>query len=290
MGEEVKKNESWDARWLTIPEFADAVPLNLFHKEQVQPSVEDIKTAEFQNVHVFVRGHFTLERAQKIFCKVTADDHYKAYLDGAFMGEGPAAAYHTKYYYNVLELGTFAAGEHVLALHLYYQGLVNRVWNSGDLRFAFAAELWDEKGKEIPVSFCFLKTDCYEGETVGYETQFLENFDIRNYPYGWKNTGFDADGWEKPVPAVWADYTLTKQPTEMLSYMEYQLGTIKLHAGNEHPLEPTKLHSDAVQPLEPAKLEHKCADHNGHIHQITPSVIRQDPDGSMLLDHLYGDR
>lgn len=86
MGEEVKKNESWDARWLTIPEFADAVPLNLFHKEQVQPSVEDIKTAEFQNVHVFVRGHFTLERAQKIFCKVTADDHYKAYLDGAFMG------------------------------------------------------------------------------------------------------------------------------------------------------------------------------------------------------------
>ena len=129
-----------------------------------------------------------------------------------------------------------------------------------------------------------LKTDCYEGETVGYETQFLENFDSRKYPYGWKNTGFDADGWEKPVPAVWADYTLTKQPTEMLSYMEYQLGTIKLHAGNEHPLEPTKLHSDAVQPLEPAKLEHKCADHNGHIHQITPSVIRQDPDGSMLLD------
>ena len=50
------------------------------------------------------------------------------------MGEGPVAAYHTKYYYNVLELGTFAAGEHVLALHLYYQGLVNRVWNSGDLR------------------------------------------------------------------------------------------------------------------------------------------------------------
>jgi len=77
---------------------------------------------------------------------------------------------------------------------------------------AFAAELWDEKGKEIPVSFCFLKTDCYEGETVGYETQFLENFDSRKYPYGWKNTGFDADGWEKPVPAVWADYTLTKHP------------------------------------------------------------------------------
>ena len=284
MGEEVKKNESWDARWLTIPEFADAVPLNLFHKEQVQPSVEDIKTAEFQNVHVFVRGHFTLERAQKIFCKVTADDHYKAYLDGAFMGEGPAAAYHTKYYYNVLELGTFAAGEHVLALHLYYQGLVNRVWNSGDLRFAFAAELWDEKGKEIPVSFCFLKTDCYEGETVGYETQFLENFDSSQYPYGWKNAKFDESGWKKPVPAGWADYTLTKQPTEMLSYMEYQLETIKLHAGNEHPLEPIKLYSDAVQPLKPTKSEHKCADHNSQIHQITPSVIRQDPDGSILLD------
>ena len=90
MGEEVKKNESWDARWLTIPEFADALPVNLFHKEQVQPAFEGEKTAELQNVHVFVRGHFTLECAQKIFCKITADDHYKAYLDGKFMGEGPA--------------------------------------------------------------------------------------------------------------------------------------------------------------------------------------------------------
>ena len=74
------------------------------------------------------------------------------------------------------------------------------------------------------------------------------------------------------IPAGWADYTLTKQPTEMLSYMEYQLETIKLHAGNEHPLEPIKLYSDAVQPLKPTKSEHKCADHNSHIHQITPSV------------------
>ena len=74
MGEEVKKNESWDARWLTIPEFADALPVNLFHKEQVQPAFEGEKTAELQNIHVFVRGHFTLERAQKIFCKITADE------------------------------------------------------------------------------------------------------------------------------------------------------------------------------------------------------------------------
>ena len=46
-------------------------PLISFHKEQVQPAFEGEKTAEFQNVHVFVRGYFTLECAQKIFCRVT---------------------------------------------------------------------------------------------------------------------------------------------------------------------------------------------------------------------------
>ena len=44
MGEKVKKKGTWDARWLTIPEFADALPVNLFHKEQVQPAFEGEKT------------------------------------------------------------------------------------------------------------------------------------------------------------------------------------------------------------------------------------------------------
>ena len=74
-----------------------------------------------------MRGHFTLERAQKIFCKVTADDHYKAYLDGAFMGKDLPRHIIRSIITMFWNWGHLLPGEHVLALHLYYQGLVNRV-------------------------------------------------------------------------------------------------------------------------------------------------------------------
>lgn len=72
------------------------------------------------------------------------------------------------------------AGEHCFGLHLYYQGLINRVYNSGDLRFAFAAELMDAQGCRIPLRFCYERTDAYSGGTIGYDTQFLETLTAEN--------------------------------------------------------------------------------------------------------------
>ncbi len=208
--------ENWKAEWLTIPEFADIRPINLLHKEQ-DCAAETRGQQAWQNLHVLVRARFFAEKKQeKMWLNITADDRYKLYLDGEFAAEGPACGYPSHYYYNRIAFEQVEPGVHVLAIHLYYQGLVNRVTYSGDLRFAFAAQLWDESGQEVPLSFCCRKTDAWQGETCGYETQFLENFDSRRFPECWKEPDFPDAGWESPIPAAWADYKLYPQPTKLL--------------------------------------------------------------------------
>lgn len=242
-----REKAEWSPEWLTIREFIHITPVNLFHKEQEegekQPEAEQQLTAEFRrNLHVLVRARFTLETAQEnLTLRLTADDHYKLYVESGFVAEGPAPGYPDHYYYNEIPLGKMEAGEHCFGLHLYYQGLINRVYNSGDLRFAFAAELMDAQGCRIPLRFCYERTDAYSGGTIGYDTQFLENFDSRKFPEGWSSAEFEDAGWKTPAAAEWADYRLYLQPTRMLCGERikpekveiYEDGSIRIDVGEE---------------------------------------------------------
>lgn len=213
MGKKLSLN--WNPIWYTIPEFAHLKPLDLHHREQ-----EDFKlpreASGLKNIHVLIRAGFCLKKVGDLQLKITGDDRYKLYLDGAFVQEGPAPSYPGHYYYNEIKLSGMAKGEHVLGIHLYYQGCINRVFYSGDLRMAFAAELRGESGETIPLAFVYKKTDACQGDTIGYDTQFLENFDAGKFPAGWNLAGFKEEEFEPAVPAGWADYTLFPQPTKML--------------------------------------------------------------------------
>lgn len=83
----------------------------------------------------------------------------------------------------------------------------------------------DEPEKEVAhcdETWRYRVCKAYSGETVGYDTQFLENFDSRLWPEGWERpdfyTGFDEenDGWGYLVPALWADYRMLPRPIRML--------------------------------------------------------------------------
>ena len=248
MTEEMSREKAeWSPQWFTIREFSHITPVNLFHKEQgegeKQPGAEQQLAEEFRkNLHVLVRARFALETAQEnLTLRLTADDHYKLYVESGFVEEGPAPGYPDHYYYNEIPLGKMETGEHCFGLHLYYQGLINRVYNSGDLRFAFAAELMDAQGCRIPLRFCYERTDAYSGGTIGYDTQFLENFDSRKFPEGWSGAEFDDAGWKTPAAAEWADYRLYLQPTRMLCGERikpekigiYEDGSIRIDVGEE---------------------------------------------------------
>lgn len=124
----------FEPEWYTIQEFAKIVPWNPYHKEQ-----EHGKKTGFgiKNLHVLARGEIDIKVNTKkkfqVTLRITADDYYKAYINGSFVGQGPAPAYPEAYYYNRIDITPFVRpGKNIVAVHAYYQGLVNRVWNSGD--------------------------------------------------------------------------------------------------------------------------------------------------------------
>ena len=190
--------------WLTLPSWAGRAPRDLI-REEGEPGPRPIAP---QNVHVLARSRAQLPPGTYAL-RLSADDYCHAWLDGEWLGQGPAPAGRGRCYYQ--EYPVEGGRTVTVAVHLYYQGLVNRVWNSGDGRLALWAELAGEDGAPVPWDGGWRYQVCaaYSGEATGYDTQFLEDFDSRLWPEGWERPGFDDSGWGFLVPAPWADHALS---------------------------------------------------------------------------------
>ncbi|MBQ5771717.1 MAG: VanZ family protein, partial [Clostridia bacterium] len=206
-------------KWLTAAEFMQAEPINVFHREMEPeaPSHAD----ELKNFHMYARRAFRMGRhAERAELLITADDYYKLYINGVYVAQGPAPGYPSRYYVNRIDvLKYLRSGENVIAIDLYYQGLNNRVWVSGDLRQGFMCELHVD-GKVILRSdehFHYMKSASYVDKAeTGYRTQFTEHFDLRNEPKGWKDIGFDDFMWTACFAKADTDYKFVWQETPLL--------------------------------------------------------------------------
>ena len=187
------------------PLFSNLPVRNMFHKEK-QPASDKPGDSDPKNIHSLFRKEIKLQdkpiSSASLF--ITTDDYYKAYINGAFVGQGPAPAYLFEYPFNgwdvtdVLKNGE----ENCLAVHTYYQGLVNRVWCSGDNRAGLLCKLivnYQDGSRDILVSdpnwrVLWCQADSGTIDT-GYDTQFLEDIDLRLWPHGWDCPGFDDSDW-----------------------------------------------------------------------------------------------
>ena len=215
-------SHDFHGRWITDAAFAEVEPRNVFFRQLKKVK---LPPDERDDSHVLFRRRFSLDRIpEKALLYITADDYFKLYINGVFVAQGPTAAYHASYGYLSLDVGEYlTAGENLIAVHTYYQGLVNRVWQSGDLRHGLLCDL-EIDGR------CFLSSDesflthrhtGYSSMgTVGYRTQFLERYDSRAPEVRFAETGFDDAAW---VPASYrqvADWSLIPQPTKSLDFEE----------------------------------------------------------------------
>ena len=210
------------AKWLTAPEFLDAPVNNLFHRqlEKVDPSDWDLSR---QNRHLLYRKKFTLSAADlqntaKLF--ITADDYYKLYINGSFVAMGPAPGYPFHYFCNEIDVTSFLQeGENTVAVHTYYQGLINRVWFSGDNRHGMICEL-ESNGRILLASdetFLLGRHSAYSAAgKAGYDTQYLEKYDAAAPECGFEHPGFDDSAWEHAVVKNDAYYQFYLQPSKML--------------------------------------------------------------------------
>ncbi len=218
------KEKNWVARWITHPAFTALPPLDLLRKE-LEPRTAPEHDPNLRNVHMLVRKTVHLsEQNGGLWLDITADDYYKLYVNGQFIGQGPSQGYHFRYYYNRYDLSqVLVQGENVIAIHVYYQGLVNRAFTSGDYRQGLLAELVNCDGDVLlgtDTSWRYTEADQYGGPnapTIGYETQFLESIDARKQLVDWQQVHFDDSSWKSVSERLDDDHMLVMQHTSTVA-------------------------------------------------------------------------
>ncbi len=223
-------------QFICHPDFKNLLPVNVFHKEHSGKKMPN-SPKEIQNRHILFRKKFTLEKSDKATLRITADDYYKLYINGCFVTQGPAPGYPHAYYYNEIDVTDYLLnGENTIAVHCYYQGLINRVWVSGDSRQMMWLQL-DVDGETQLVSdeswLCQNHTAYTALHTVGYDTAFCECYDNRDENVNFFSADFDDSDWIKSAVYKNADYTLVKQPTEQLVFYDIKPKEVKkIQGGN----------------------------------------------------------
>ncbi len=102
--------------WICAKEFQNLEPINLFRKEMAEP-VPYGHPDSLRNCHILFRKEFTVSGKSPYQLCITADDYYKLYLNGEYVGQGPAPSYPFSHNYNTYDVTRFPVeGINVLAV------------------------------------------------------------------------------------------------------------------------------------------------------------------------------
>ena len=208
------------AKFICHKDFENLKPIDVFHKE-LSPNPAEKHTESLCNRHILFRKKAVFGKASKAILKITADDYFKLYINDVYVTQGPPPSYPDHYYFMEIDVTPFLKeGVNTFAVHNYYQGLINRVWVSGDLRSMFWCELYLD-GKVALVSDESWLTATHTGYSscgiIGYETAFAERYDSSAKEVGFEKESFDDSQWKPASIYKQTDYILQKSPIQPLS-------------------------------------------------------------------------
>lgn len=210
----------FSGKWITDGEFAALEVRNVFHR---QLDGTKLSRSMHANRHILFRKHFKLtEKPRKATVYITADDYYKLYINGSFICQGPAPAYPFDYGYNTVDVTEYLCkGDNVIAVHTLYQGLINRVWVSGDDRHGLLLDLVADGTTAVKSDESFLThrhSGYTETGTAGYDTQFLESYDSNALESDFEKADFNDTEWKNAVLRFNDDHCVTPQKTAQLVF------------------------------------------------------------------------
>lgn len=219
----------FNSKWISSKEFFDIEPIDVFHKECETKELNH--PDNLKNKHILFRNKVTLNSFNKAIVRISADDYYKLYINGVYVTQGPAPGYSFHYYYNEIDVTQYlTCGENTIAVHTYYQGLVNRAWVSADLKHGFVFDLCVD-GKIVLESDeswkCSEHTGFSQCGKFGYEVQFAEVYDAGANEIGFEKVDFDDSSWGKSYFVKNPGYKLFPQPTKQLSIYDVKPKVVK---------------------------------------------------------------
>jgi hypothetical protein len=225
---EIFMNEhTFSGKWISDGVFAPREPRNVFHR-QLEPI--SLPVDENSDSHILFRKRFSLGGFERSKVFITADDYYKLYINGEFVCQGPAPAYHNCYNYNEVDVTSFLReGDNVIAIHTYYQGFINRVWQSGDYRHGLLFDLEVDGNTVVSSDESFLchRHTAYSSVGIsGYHTQHMERSASRAAECGFYRTDFDDSKWGNASLRAVDDYNLVPQRSGMLVFEKVEPKTV----------------------------------------------------------------
>ena len=198
--------------WITTQDFERIKAIDVFHKQFAPNKTE---ATAFENYHSHFIKEFFVEKTEDYMIRISADDYYKLYINGDFVCQGPAPSYFDIYNYNEVNISNYLKkGKNTLAVHVYYQGLINRVWNSGDNRMGLIADILCDGEYVFGTDESWLCERAYEysGDTTVYATQFREDIDFRIKNANWK-TDTESGRYANAKYAKYADWRFKGIPS-----------------------------------------------------------------------------
>ncbi|MBQ9084989.1 MAG: family 78 glycoside hydrolase catalytic domain [Clostridia bacterium] len=219
-------------KWITDSEFYNLEPRNVFHRQKDKTELAE----EHLNAHILFRDIFNYEKKQgRVTIFISADDYYKLYINGSFVAMGPAPSYHIYYNYNEIDITPYLMeGENLIAVHTLYQGLINRVWQSGDFRHGLIFDIMAGDTLLLASSERTL-TRRHSGYSimgrVGYDTQFMERYDSNSPEDDFSRLFFDDTRWENAKPSLTADHALVPQASKPVVTEEIRPVSSKMENG-----------------------------------------------------------
>lgn len=222
-------------KWITTAEFSQLQPQLMYHR-QLDKSFIPKEEPDLQNRHVLFRRRFHLpENFRQVVIRISADDYYKLYLNGEFVGQGPTPGYPCHYFYNEMDItGMVHPGENLLAVHTYYQGLINRVWVSGDRQHGLIYDLLVDGElccASDEATCCREHSGFTSAGKTGYSTQYLERYDAGAAEVDFQKPAFDDSNWQPAAIRRYCDYQLYPQPSRQLVFEKIRPATIQAIPG-----------------------------------------------------------
>ena len=218
-------------KWITTGEFSALEVKNVFHRQLDKTFVWQQRIS---NYHSLFRKQFELSKVpNKATLYFTADDYAKIYINGQLVAQGPTPGYAFHYFYHSCDITSYLKeGKNTIAIHSYYQGLINRVWVSGDNRHGVICDIVDDNNNTIVASDSTFKYHRHTGYThnglCGYSTMFLQCYDTNSKEYNFYAEDFDDSSWAQARYLASAnDYKLFPSPLPLLAREEISPATIE---------------------------------------------------------------
>ena len=155
-----------------------------------------------KNAYLYARKDFVLPgRVEQATARVTADSRYRLYVNGQFVGQGPARCDPQRQFYATYDLrGALRPGQNAIAAVVHHYGVDTRTYVRGAAGFLLEADvvtaghtvqIQTDETWRVARAAAWVADVPRRSAALG----FIEVFDARREPAGWHGAAFDDFDW-----------------------------------------------------------------------------------------------